>query len=270
MKLYYEDIYKAREQHPECEIRPLDNTLTNKWCNSIISKSCGPLYEVQHDLRSIRKYFQVSHPAGQCDVILSYDPYDGNYYDICRYRIHKFGSLTIPVLWDITTPEKFFSSLTDKMEIRVLCEGFKVTKPKDLNKLERVGSVKFSKATCTIYRKSDRIYIKHNDFFSPTYCKPEDIGTPLSYRMQKYGMNPRREKFCYADNWGDIVLRRRAWIEIKHAYSVVDYLNASQFSRMAATQWNKLYPSLTVGALMEWERFFEDVYKVLKSNLNNL
>ena len=160
--------------------------------------------------------------AGDCYVTLHKDTNDGAWYDFCEYQLHKIGVVVVPIFKTMSTPKEFcLKFLSPKTEYIVLCVGNKLSKPKELKGIKKFASVSFipNRCTCQLFLDDSDLYIKHPDYFSPTYCRPEDYGTPLSYRAKKYGISVPKNKFIYDDNWGAIVLRREAWIKISNFVS---------------------------------------------------
>ena len=178
----------------------------------------------------------------------------------------------VPVLKDLSTPAEFCKEfLFPKSEYTVLSYGGKgIAKPAALKGIRKFASVSFEgMCQCQLFLNGQDLYIKHNDYFSPTYCRPEDVGTPLSYRVKKYGIkeNPR-EKFIYTDNWGSIVLRRVAWIRISSFVPLVHHLSSAE---VAVTVWPMIreYHGWGVNEYnMEWERFLTDVAKTTQKYIS--
>jgi len=100
--------------------------------------------------------------------------------------------------------------------------GNKLPKPKELKNVKSF-SVDYipKKCKCQVFILNNDVYVKHNDYFSPSLRTPNDKGTPLSYRIKKYFNQDRRERFLYPDTWGDIVLRQRAWLKITNLYKTI-------------------------------------------------
>lgn len=207
IKLYYPTAYEAMVAWPEAksisEIQD-DDHLT--YIDDILRK-CEVIadYIRGSDHRTILKY---NSPFGMCEIMLSKDETDGHYFDYARCRLHRKGRLTDPVLWDVTTPRdvryRYFVSPT---EYSVVSIGGKLKKPDVLRGAKPVATACFCKATCQLFISGWDLYIKHTDYFSPTYVHPEDIGTPLTYRMEKYGVGQKKSSFVYADDWRAVVLR---------------------------------------------------------------
>lgn len=145
----------------------------------------------------------------------------------------------------------------------------KLKKPEVLRGLSKLGTVKFNpKCSCPVFIQGKDIWIKHRDWFSPSFRSPvEDLGAPLSVTLKKYFDKTRSEKFNYPDCWGDIVLRSEAWIVIHRAleYRKNAILNDGlvhnfpfdcvlSLSQQLGVDWTELP--------LEWERFFEGIQKL--------
>lgn len=122
---------------------------------------------------------------------------------------------------------------------------------------------------CQLFLNGQDLYIRHGDYFSPELYNPEDFGTPLLYRLDKYGIpHEKREKFVYADCWGAIVLRRVAWIRISNFVSLAHHLNSAE---IAKTVWPMIreYHKWPVHEFnIECERFLENVAKATQEHLS--
>lgn len=92
---------------------------------------------------------------------------------------------------------------------------------------------------------------------------------PTSYYLKKYFNTDKSEKFIYADCWGSIILRNEVWILIKDIIPMIrtekEILVARKIVKLQ--KQDKYTPNLTTGAEIEWERFWENVCKVVKENL---
>lgn len=72
---------------------------------------------------------------------------------------------------------------------------------------EKIGSITFGKCKCPVYKNRYRIYIKHRDWFSESISIDEAL---------EYGIiEKKKNKFIYNDNFGSVVLRNEAWLEMK-------------------------------------------------------
>ena len=91
---------------------------------------------------------------------------------------------------------------------------------------------------------------------------------PLSYYANKYFGKNRKEKFCYPDCWGSIVLRNEAWLCIKNAVGWIELKNNYRWSRdVFSLQKEYISIKLTGDVENDWLRFWEGCYDVIKKEL---
>ena len=266
IKLYYntkEQIYKA-------------------WGNEVVSILPCEDFEYLNDIEYIklnstflgydnhnRECYKKELSDGNLIIRLLKDKTDNLYYDYCEYQFQNLKSVLVPVTYTIGTPsgvvEQFFMPMAEYICYSKRYYGQpKLSKPKELSKIKQSFSVDFipKKCACACFIKDSDLWIKHRDYFSSTYCGTEDIGTPLNYKLQKYGVSQKKEKFIYPDCWGSIVLRNEAWLcfrnikpiilRNKNAYKVMLDLMIQNDENMY--KYKDHYEML-----MEWERFFEKV-----------
>lgn len=179
-----------------------------------------------------------------------------------------------------------FTSVFDKPRSRVefALHSFKpytenkLDKPKELKGVKQVASVPFLKCKCQIFIVGNDVWIKHNDYFSPSLdMGKEYFGTPLVVRVNALHemlgddrVSKCRKGFVYPDTWGDIVLKQEAYIILKNL--MVDINNRvfpPHIINRITNQQEKYHGfdelELTVG---EWERFYENVVnELIKMNL---
>lgn len=92
-----------------------------------------------------------------------------------------------------------------------------MTKPRELKGIKQVMSIDYiaKKCRCPIFILGDDVWIQHNDYFSESMkLSSEDTGMPLGYLAKKHMSKDKKQKFVYANAWGDIVLRNQAWLRI--------------------------------------------------------
>lgn len=273
-KLYYDDIETAKKNWSDIEnIYEIPNEEHLKYINEILEKS-KVLAEIKGE-RNKQIWLETYTPCGKCEIKLLKDMNDNTYYDYLLYRLHKNGALISPTLWTVSNPENFVKELlTDDIEYTMLCRANKVSKPKELNGVKSIGSIPHIvnlrgsvKATAQIFILNNDVYIKFNDYFSPAYCKEEDIGTSLSYRANKYLDKRISQKFVYDDNWGEIILRRRAWIKISNVIPLMYQLDYVQLAKVLQMQQWKYHKFTDDCGAEEWQRTFESVVKCIKNYL---
>lgn len=132
--------------------------------------------------------------------------------------------------------------------------------------LKRITSVPYTnRVKCSIYHKDLSLYVKHGDYFSPSF-RAKEIGTPLEFRMEKYFNQTRRKKFVYGDAWGDIVLRSEAWVKLHNLLYVLQYM---RYNNVAddIIRLQEQYHEMSEGCLVcsDMGRFWENVCKEVLS-----
>lgn len=261
MHLYYADIEAAQKAWPDEEICEIDDNEHLPLIDKILALADGMVSVIDHR-DSERLYFWLDTYAGKCEVQLTRDKADGHFYDYAMWRLHKIGRKVEPVLWSTGGISKFvgdFNFFPCKYEL-VSC-GSKLKKPQELKGIMPVGSVsEGGKSAAYIFVRGNDIWIKHTDYMSPIYERPEDVGTPLNYRMQKYGLKEKTQKFIYDDSWGSIVIRQCAWIRIRNAAALMRHLNRVQF---AEKMFDLMQNFHKFKLDLEWMRFYEKVGAIL-------
>ena len=121
------------------------------------------------------------------------------------------------------------------MNIRVLvqrkyAEG-KITKPKILKGRKPDTTIEFIPKKCTIpvYKTFGGVIIHHKDFFSSSISIPDAVEKKL--------ISPRKKKFIYNDNFGSVVLRNEAWLDIY--FGEYDLWTAINFPETALLELSK-------------------------------
>ncbi len=145
----------------------------------------------------------------------------------------------------------------------------KLSKPKELRGIKQAFSVDYvpGKCKCQVFVKGNDVWVKHRDYFSnPMPILAEDLGTPLSYRAEKYLGKKIFEKFAYADTWGSIILRNEAWLVIKNLYKQVRGRRFSLDILKDIRERQEQYHEFEFGDLMctDMERMWEKVVNELK------
>ena len=218
-----------------------------------------------------RECYKKQLADGNLIIRLLKDRTDDLYYDYCEYQFQNSKSVLIPVTYTIGTPsnvvEQFFTPMAEYVCYSKRYYGEpKLSKPKELSKIKQSFSTDFisKKCSCQCFIKDNDLWIKHRDYFSSSYCRTEDIGTPLSYRVQKYCNKQKKEKFIYSDNWGNIVLRNEAWLCFKNIKPVIlrnKNAHKVMLDLMIQNDENMSKNKNHYEMLMEWERFFEIICK---------
>lgn len=262
LRLYYPTLEAAQERYPDAEIVDDNDQSHLAYIQQMIDSAAE--YQTTERNGSIVCLLRFETSVGTCLALLSKDSSDGVWYDLCKYQLWKTGAVVVPMLKTLCTPAEFCRDfLVPKAEYAVLCSGKKseIKKPEVLRGIMKFASVPFEKnCQCQLFLNGQDLYIKHGDYFSPELYKPEDCGTPLLYRLNKYGIpHEKKEKFIYADCWGAIVLRRVAWIRIRNFVSLVRHLNNVE---VAASVWPMIRSYHHWGSDEQngdWMRFLEVV-----------
>lgn len=268
--LYYPTQAEAQKHWPDAVIEESHDQSHVKYVQRILD-SAVEYRTVEHKGSTVYLLW-LDTPVGRCIVKLFQDNTDGVWLDLCKYQLRKAGAFVEPIGWNVSNPTDFCKwFLFSDVEYSVLSSGRNHKKPKELSGVKKFASVSFGeKCKCQLFLKGDDLYINHGDYFSPMWRPPaDDIGKPMIYYMNKYfGGTTKREKFIYADSWGAIVLRNRAWLRITNFVPMVKILNASQ---VPAKVWPLIrnyhkWPSYERN--MDWDRFLEGVAGAVQKYLN--
>ena len=143
----------------------------------------------------------------------------------------------------------------------------KLSKPKELKGCKQVLSIPFIKCKCQVFIVGDDVWIKHNDYFSPSLSLGYEFDTmPLSSKINALGISDKKGKFAYRDDWGDIVLKQEAYIvleklmlDIRNKVFPPHIVNSITRQQEIHHGFDEL--ELAVG---EWERFYENLIRELK------
>lgn len=271
LRLYYPTLEVAQKYYPRANIMEDNDHSHIPYIKQMLDSATECRTAERNGSTIYLLRFETS--VGICMAELSQDNSDGVWYDLCKYQLWKIGVLVVPMLKTLCTPAEFCRDfLVPKAEYAVLCMGRKseVKKPEVLKGVMKFASVSFEgMCQCQLFLNGQDLYIKHGDYFSPELHNSEDFGTPLLYRLDKYGIpHGKKEKFIYADCWGAIILRRVAWIRISNFASLVHHLNNVE---VAATVWPMMrsYHHWRNNELNGgWMRFLETVAVTTRNYLN--
>lgn len=273
LKLYYnkkDDIYKHYKDVLSIE---LDNNIDYL---QYIEKIKEYTNFIGYDYKK-REVYKKKLDDG--DLIIKLFKIDNQYLDGVLYQFIPNNIKMLPVTFTLSTPykiiEKFF-----KPSVQYILYSFrkygepKLQKPKELKNIKQSFSVDFipNKCKCSCFIKNDDLWIKHRDYFSTCY-KPNisDIGTPLNYRLEKYFSTKKSSKFIYEDSWGSIVLRNEAWLCFKNIKHIILRNSHNAVAVMLDLMAkNDINMNQNTEELAVWERFFENVVKEYKNELNRI
>lgn len=221
----------------------------------------------------IREVYEVNLLSGKLIFKLSKNLSEDLYIDYAAYQFISIDSHVYPVTFTLVTPKElreiFFSGdLSCEIYSYRLYGQPKLSKPKELSGVKQSFSVEFipKKCKCQCFIKDDDLWIKHRDFFSRCHHPaPEDCGTPLTYRLEKYFNVDKSylDKFIYPDSWGEIVLRNEAWIVFRNIKKTMNmYKNTSSSTlKKAFLNAGVIKENYITKLDMTWERFFENICK---------
>ena len=199
-----------------------------QYVNEIINNSEGMIY-IRNKKHHLYKSNKGLIPIKLCEA-------DGMFLDGCQYIEGRYdkdlktikpfeGHFGYPFGWTLSNPKKFLNIYGDNQlkfihySIRKYGQP-KLDKPKELKGVKQAFSVDYipNRCRCPIFILGNDVWIQHNDYFSESMKTPiEDIGTPLSYRCEKYLGKQKKEKFIYPDTWGEIVLRKSSMDLLKES-----------------------------------------------------
>lgn len=270
LMMYYPDIDHAYANHPTANISEYTEQPHVKYIEQMFN-CADEVCSVTERKGSTVYLLRFSTSVGTCYATLHKDISDGIWYDLCEYRLQRVGATVVPVLRTLSNPKEFcLQFISSKPEYTILCVGRKVSRPKELKGVQKFASIPFmSRRKSQLFLNGSDLFMKHPDYFSPEYCKPEDRGTPLSYRAKKYGVPAPKEKFIYEDNWGAIVLRREAWIKISNFCFLVRHLNNIQVSTAVWSLMCQYHSWPKNECNTEWSQFLEAVAGATREYLLN-
>lgn len=164
--------------------------------------------------------------------------------------------------WNITTIEFFYekyiktkNDILEYIEVsrRVWGEP-KLSKPKELNGIKPIFSIKNGYRKNQVFIKNNDIWIKDNDYFSTEISQEE---------AKKMGLNINiRPKFVYNDNFASVTLRGEGWIRIKNLLLfIMDKNLYFRLNKRICKFYKWKYPN--IGS--DWDRFYNDLIFRLKN-----
>ncbi len=269
MKLYYNDIKQAKENWPDCKVKSIeDSNAHEEFADKIVEKSIKILFDAKG-----RTVCQLTFPWGW--GLFRFTRHGDSWLDLCEYQLHNSNDKKESELWTLSQPEQIWNELVNVdpafIELQAVCKskGGKLTKPKELKGIKRIGSVKYSKASCGAFIVGDDIYINHNDYFSPIWTPPdpEYRGKPLSVVVEHYFGKQKKEKFIYADNWGGVVLQNVAWLKFKDYVPLFKHMKSNDIALLMRNQvFEKNGFDTRKGGHQDWLMFAERVCELVSNN----
>lgn len=269
--MFYPDQLKSIESYNDIKHLPYIDKI----------KSSSSLIYVKDHPTSIQEYYRCKYNKGQLIIRLSKDKQDNKYYDIAEYKENNVSSLVLSMTYTLSTPKEVCEMIdTPNLEYIIYSHRYygesKLSKPKELKGIKSIESAVFISKKCNsqIFINWDDIYIKHTDHFSGLWQPPKEerIDKEQSYYLNKYFNTNRKEKFIYAYNYADIVLRNEAWILLRNSIQLIkSTTNHIYFTQLILQQQNKnKYTQFTSDStVLEWQRFWDNVYTEVKKHLND-
>lgn len=187
--------------------------------------------------------------------------------DILEYQEHDRGILVEPILWTVATADEvrrrfFRKPFALHIQASRSYGKPKLKKPAELKGIPCTFSVPFNKTTCQCFIKDGDLWMRHKDFFSPSWRPPpgERIGEPQNYYLAKYFGFMRSSKFLYADNYADIVLRNEAWLRFDSLLLLVRDKSPPVFTQAMCGSIAQAIDADALDLGAEWTQLAEAVY----------
>ena len=276
-QLYYDSIEDAKREWPEYDVYEIDDTAHEKYLPLLTSNE--KVKEVAWNPRVLREYYQITTQYGKFAYILSKDPKDGRYYEIVHSRFAEYGKLFVPCTWCLQGMKSFFYSMSilqGEIEFSIRSinkpgQKERPARPAELKGLKPIGTAYLyggrKRGSIQVFVCGNDVYLNCSDYFSPSYRDPKLTGTPLSVRANALGMPSPKNKFVYEDNWGDIVLRRRAWVqftELATAMKLVSWKTVSSICEQAICRAHGFTSPLS----SEWRSALESICRMVADTTN--
>lgn len=244
-----------------------------------IKNRCEFIREEKRRHNNIREVYKCDCFCGTVFVRLVRDASDNVYYECIDYQVWEYGYMIAPITWTFCLVHQFCETILNVNALKYVVYAYrlygqpKLDKPKELKGIKSIGNAMFNThVNPQIFISGKDVWIRHNDYFSSSWRPPkgERIDMPTSYYLKKYFNIDRPEKFIYADCWGDIVLRNEAWIKLENLVSLCRYkeMNYTQIARKIIQQQRLVERGMSSGVCDEWERFWENVVKVVREKIN--
>lgn len=263
MLLFYKTLEDAQARNPNCEIEKSDDYRYLEYIYKLLKLP----HEIKYDYRGreILKY-NIKHNT----VYVRLFKEDDFYLDGLQYQEHKDGRFINPITWTMSTPQELYEEVfiqpisVARYSVRLYGQP-KLPKPKELKGIEKAFSIDFLKnCSCQCFIKDNDLWIKHRDYFSRSIDKLEDSGTPLEYRIEKYGLSSKKSSgFIYNDCWGSVIGRNEAWLIIKDVVPHTAKCNEVELSTVIIDEFCKMERMSRYDLDENWGFFFEKISKEL-------
>lgn len=266
-KFYYKSLEECKRRNPNCKV---EECFDFEYLNTIeLMNNKSDFIGLDNKGRKVYKF--ITNTFNLYYKILEDD---GLLLDWAYYQLWEHSRFTNPIPWivcDINDLyDRFFNidPLIFRLHSYRIYGQPKLAKPKELNKISSCFSVDFipNKCKCQCFIKDNDLWIKHRDWFSQDMKEsPEDFGTPLEYRSNKYLEKGKKNKFVYPDAWGSIVCRNEAWISFENIIPQADiYKNETLLGRELLKVFSKFHKvSDLYFEDSDWNFFFDRVAREL-------
>lgn len=267
MQLFYKTLEEAQARNPNCEIEESNDYRYLEYIDKLLKLP----HQVKYDYRGREiLIYKIKYNT----VYVRLFKVDDFYLDGLQYQEYKAGRFINPITWTMSTPQELYEEIfiqpitVERYSMRLYGQP-KLPKPKELKGINKAFNINFFKnCSCQCFVKGNDLWIKHRDYFSQPIDKPEDSGTPLEYRIKKYGIDSKvNSGFVYNDCWGAIVGRNEAWIIIKDVIPQVNRCSERELSTVIIEEFCKMERMSKYDLDEYWHFFFENVAKELKNIL---
>lgn len=275
LKVYAKSKEEVEKKYPNYDIERVEDTEHLGYIEELKSKS--KMYSSQEKDGEFKELYEYSNTFGDLEYCLTKDLNDNHYYDYAEYIFVRRGRNIEPVMRIITSPKDLYNKFMNfpSFQYEVISSSkpgvsMKLDRPPELKGVKQLGSAKCGKVSNQIFVKGNDLYIKCNDYLSPLAPEsPDEIGTPLNYRMEKHGLEPKSNKFIYEDNWGAIVLRRGAWIKFTSFVNLLDLYDDAGLAKLCCRMIEK-YHDFDEPLEVWWTIMFVSICKQVRSYSDGL
>lgn len=269
--MFYRTLEEAYEYNPNCKITESSDYEYLKYVDKIKNN----VVETKLDYRG-KEIHKIKVDYGI--IYLRLYKQDGIYLDGLQYQAWNNNRSINPITWTVSEPKEFYNKYLNAKNINYKIYSFrkygqpKLSKPKELKGINQCFSVDYitKHCKCQCFIKDDDLYIKHKDYFSESLRVKEDFGTPLEYRLNKYGIKRKSNKFIYPDCWGDIVLRNEAWIVLENIVPQLEIKSEQELIRELIQKFAdfRQHRMRWTDVDTTWNLFWENIVKELYRYIN--